>query len=193
MGHSEPLETSLTHEDHASCDDDTVREYVNWKDFFGLNKRKYFESLGASPSRLNPSIEKPPGFEKKSLPTQLRYAYLWDATTLPIIISYYLSHIEEERHLRVLKEHKEAIRWSLTNIKGIRPSMCMHIILLEDDRKPSVDAQRCLNPTVKEVVKKEVLKWLDVGVIYPISDRSWVWVSPVQVVPKNGGTSVVKN
>ena len=84
--------------------------------------------------------------------------------------------------LKVLKEHKEAIGRSLANIKGIRPSMCMHQILLEEDSKPIVDAQRSLNPSMKEVVRKEVLKWLDAGVIYPISDSSWV--SPVQVVPR---------
>ena len=64
----------------------------------------------------------------------------------------------------------------------------MHLILLEDGHKPSMEAQRRLNPTMKEVVRKEVLKWLDTGVIYPISDSAWV--SPVQVVPKKGGTTV---
>ena len=68
--------------------------------------------------------------------------------------------------------------------------MCMHRILLEDGHKPSVEAQRRLNPTMKEVVRKEVLKWLDTGVIYPISDSAWV--SPVQVVPKKGGTTVIR-
>ena len=67
----------------------------------------------------------------------------------------------------------------------------MHRILLEEDSKPIVDAQRCLNPSMKEVIRKEVLKWLDAGVIYPISDSSWV--SLVQVVPKKGGTTVVVN
>ena len=69
--------------------------------------------------------------------------------------------------------------------------MCMHKILLEDDSKPSMEAQRLLNPTMKEVVRKEVLKWLDSIVIYPISNSSWV--SPVQVMPKKWGTIVVKN
>ena len=64
--------------------------------------------------------------------------------------------------LKVLKEHKEAIGWSLAEIKGIGPSMCIHQILLEEDSKPIVNAQRCLNPSMKEVVRKEVLKWLDV-------------------------------
>ena len=65
----------------------------------------------------------------------------------------------------------------------------MHRMLLEEDSKLNMDAQRCLNPSMKEVVRKEVLKRLDAGVIYPISDSSWV--SPVQVVPEKGGTMVV--
>ena len=66
----------------------------------------------------------------------------------------------------------------------------MHRILLEDGHKPLVEAQQRLNPTMKEVVCTEVLKWLDVGVIYLISDNAWV--SPVQVMPKKGGTTVIK-
>ena len=66
----------------------------------------------------------------------------------------------------------------------------MHWILLEDGHKPSIEARRRLNPTMKEVIRKEVLKWLDAGVIYPISNS--LWVSPVQVVPKNGGTTVIR-
>ena len=119
-------------------------------DSFRLTKRKYFESLEASLSRL--SIENPPSLGEKPFPTHLRYAYLGEASTLPVIISSSLSHTEEKRLLRVLREHKEAIRWSLANIKGIRLSMCMHIIILKDDSKPSVDAQGCLNPTMKEFV-----------------------------------------
>ena len=127
----------------------------------------------------------------KQLPAHLKYAYLRESSTLPVIISSSLSNMEEEKLLKVLKEHKEAIGWSLADIKGIRPSMCMHQILLEEDNKLTVDAQRCLNPSMKEVVQKNVLKWLDAGVIYPISNSSWV--SLVQVVPKNGGITMVKN
>ena len=100
------------------------------------------------------SIEKPPSLEEKSLPAHLRYAYLVNTSTLPVIISFSLSHTEEEILLRVLREHKEEIEWSLTDIKWIRPSMCMHKILLEDESNPAVDAQRRLNPTMKEVVRK---------------------------------------
>ena len=65
--------------------------------------------------------------------------------------------------MRVLRDHKAAIRWSLDDLKEIRPSICMHRILLEDGYKLSVEAQRRMNPTMKEVFRKEVLKWLDVG------------------------------
>ena len=59
------------------------------------------------------------------------------------------------------------------------------------DHKLSIEHQRCLNPPMQEVVKKEIIKWLDAGVIYPIADSSWV--CPVQCVPKKGGMTVVPN
>ncbi|KAL4318173.1 hypothetical protein GQ457_18G014840 [Hibiscus cannabinus] len=67
----------------------------------------------------------------------------------------------------------------------------MHKILLDDNHKPTIDAQRRLNQAMKDVVRKEILKWLDVGIIYPISDSEWV--SPVQCVPKKGGITVISN
>ena len=137
---SEPLETSLTHDDPSSCGDETVQEYVKWMDSFGLNRKKYFESLGASPSQLTPSIKKPSIVEEKQLPNHLGYAYLREESTLPVIISSFISTMEEEKLLHILKEHKEEIGWSLVDIKGIRPSMSMHRILLEEDSKPTVDA-----------------------------------------------------
>ena len=159
-------------------------------DSFEPNRRKYFESLCESDKMPMPSDEQPPKMEQNPLPSHLKYAYLGMASTLPVIISASLTEFEEEKLLRVLRYHKTALGWSLVDLKGIRPSMCMHRILLEDGHKPSVEAQRRLNPTMKEVVRKEVLKWLDTGVIYPISDSAWV--SPVQVVPKKGGTTVIR-
>ena len=78
--------------------------------------------------------------EEKKLPNDLRYAYLGEESTLPVIISSSLSNMEEDKLLKILKDHKEAIGWSLADIKGTRPSMCMHRILLEEDSKPIVDA-----------------------------------------------------
>ena len=109
-------------------------------DSFCPNIRNYFKSLGASLSRLTPSIEKPPIVEEKQLPNHFRYAYLGKESTLPVIISSSLFNMEEEKLLKILKEHKEAIGWSLADIKGIRPSMCMHRILLEEDSKLTVDS-----------------------------------------------------
>ena len=129
--------------------------------------------------------------EMKVLPSHLKYVFLEEDGTKPVIISSSLSNIEEEKLLKVLKHNKEAIGWSLSDLKGISPSYCMHKILMEDNFKPVAQPQRRLNPTMKEVVRKEVVKLLEAGMIYPISDSSWV--SPVQVVPKKGGMTVVKN
>ena len=186
---TDPLETSLVENEPKNLSEE-AEEYVKWMDSFGHNRRKYFESLGEGAKSPVPSIEQPPKMEQKPLPSHLKYAYLGVESTLPVIISSSLTEMEEEKLLRVLRDHKQALGWSLVYLKGIRPSMCMHRILLEDDHKPSLEAQRRLNPTMKEVVRKEVLKWLDTGVIYPISDSAWV--SPVQVVPKKGGTTVIK-
>ena len=107
-----------------------------------------------------------------------------------MIVSASLTAAEEDKLLRVLRDHKDVLGWSLADLKRIRPSMCMHRIPPEDGHKPSVEAHRRLNPTMKEVVRKEVLKLLDARVIYPISDSAWV--SLVQVVPEKGGTTVIK-
>ena len=105
----EPLETSLTYGDPSSCEDETVQEYVKWMDSFSPNRRKYFESLGVSPSRLTPSIKKPPVVEEKHLLNHLRYAYLGEESTLLVIIPSFISNMEEEKVLKIIKEHKEAI------------------------------------------------------------------------------------
>ena len=155
---------------------------------------RQYETLGLADRETKlpkPSTEEPPNLELKPLPSHLRYAYLGDEETLPVIVSVSLTEEQEEKLLQVLKKFKKAIGWTIADIKGISPSLCMHKILLEDDYRGSIEQQRRLNPIMKEVVKKEVIKWLDAGIIYPISDSSWV--SPVQCVPKKGGITVVTN
>ena len=186
---TDPLEASLAHNTKAELSEE-AEEYLKWIDSFQLNRRKYYEPLGENTQTLVPSVERPSQLEQKPLPSHLKYAYLGESSTLPVIISAFMTVVEEEKLLRVLRDHKNDIRWSLDDLKGIHSSMCMHQILLEDGHKQSVVAQRRLNPIMKEVVRKEVLKWLDTGVIYLISDSSWV--SPVQVVPKKGGTIVIR-
>ncbi|CAN6579504.1 unnamed protein product [Malus baccata var. baccata] len=137
------------------------------------------------------NLEKAPKLELKPIPKHLKYAFLGEDETLSVIISSHLTTEEREKLIRVLKDHKTAITWSIADIKGINPATCMHRILLEEGAKPTREAQHRLNPLMMEVVKKEVIKLLGVGIIYPISDSKWV--SPVQVVPKRSGVTVVKN
>jgi hypothetical protein len=84
-----------------------------------------------------------------------------------------------------------AIGWTLADIKGISPSMCMHHKLLEENAKPTREMQRRLNVPMMEVVKAEILKLLDAGVIYPITDSKWV--ASIHVVSKKTGIMLVKN
>ncbi|KAM1515450.1 hypothetical protein ACFX10_014554 [Malus domestica] len=148
-------------------------------------------SIPVSTNKMLPSVIQAPVLELKPLPDHLKYVFLGDNETLPVIVSSSLTAIEEEKLIRVLKEHKTAIGWTLADIRGISPTTCMHRILLEEGAKPTREAQRRLNPPMMEVVKKEIIKLLDYGVIYPISDSRWV--SPVQCVPKKSGVTVVKN
>ena len=109
----------------------------------------------------------------------------------PVIISSSLESNQENKLLEILRTHKTPIGWTIVDIKGINPLICTHKIHLEEDVKPSRQPQQGLNLIMKEVVKKEVLKLLDVGVIYNIADSKWV--SPTQVVPKKSGVTVVAN
>ena len=133
---------------------------------------------------------KAPKVELKPLPHGVRYAFLGPNESYPVIVSSELTELELSQLLNALKKFRKAIGYSLDDIKGISPSLCMHRIHLEDESMTSIEHQRRLNPNLKDVVKKEILKLLDAGVIYPISDSKWV--SPVHVVPKKGGITVVK-
>ncbi|GJW31243.1 hypothetical protein Tco_0051275 [Tanacetum coccineum] len=137
-----------------------------------------------------PKVELPE-VELKELPPHLEYAFLEENNKLPVIISKDLSQDEKTSLINVLKNRKQAIAWKLSDIRGIDPEFCSHKILLEDDYEPSVQHQRRVNPKIHDVIKKEVEKLLDAGLIYPISDSPWV--SPVHCVPKKGGMTVVTN
>nr|GEX19800.1 DNA-directed DNA polymerase [Tanacetum cinerariifolium] len=114
-------------------------------------------------SKAKSSVEEPPELELKELPSHLEYAFLEDSNKLPKIF----------------------------DIKGIDPRFCTHKILMEDDYKPEVHSQRRVNPKFYDVIKKEVIKLFDAGMIYPISDSPWV--SPIHCVPKKRGMTVVAN
>ncbi|XP_070047250.1 uncharacterized protein [Nicotiana tomentosiformis] len=120
----------------------------------------------------NPSIEEPPILELKPLPSHLRYEFLGPCSTLPVILSSCLTNVQVDSTLAVLQRRKKAIGWTFTDTWGISPAFYMHKIILEEDAKPSVEHQRRLNEAMQKVVKKEIIKWLDAGVVYPISNNS---------------------
>ncbi|GKA33309.1 reverse transcriptase domain-containing protein [Tanacetum coccineum] len=133
------------------------------------------------------SLEEPPtDLELKTLPDNLEYVFLEEPSLLSMIISSQLSANNKNKLISVLKKHKQAFAWKTTDIPGICPSFCKHKIQLLDDKKPVVQKQRRLNPNMQEVVKKEIVKLLDTGIIYPIADSPWV--SPIHCVPKKGAT-----
>ena len=150
-----------------------------------------FEPLPPNKNKALPSEERPPKLELKPLPSHLKYTFLGAEETFPVIISSSLEMNQENQLLEILRTHIIVLGWTIVDIKGISPLICTHRIHLEEGVKPSRQPQRRLNPIIKEVVKKEVLKLLDVGVIYPIAESKWV--SPTQVVPKKSGVTVVAN
>jgi hypothetical protein len=129
--------------------------------------------------------------ELKQLPPGLQYVFLNGDRETPVIISDKLSNDETRRLVATLEKYRSAIGYSLKDLKGISPSLCTHRIPMEQDHKPIHEHQQQLNNAMREVVKKEVLKLLKARVIYPISDSEWV--SPVPVVPKKGGITIIRN
>nr|GEU66793.1 reverse transcriptase domain-containing protein [Tanacetum cinerariifolium] len=141
--------------DHANCDPEgdicLIEKLLN-DDPFQLPSMDLKQREVVKAKSL---IEEPPDLELKDLPSHLEYAYLEGADKLPVIIA-----------------------WKIIDIKGIDPRFCTNKILMEEDYKPAVQIQRRVNLKIHEVIKKEVIKLLDAGMIYPISDSSWIPTSP---------------
>ena len=135
--------------------------------------------------------KEPQKIEFKPLPAELKYAFLETNEQCPVVISSLLTTEQERNLLDLLKQNKQALGWKISDLKGISPSICTHHIYLEEESKAVRQPQRRLNPHLQEVVRVEVLKLPQAGIIYPISDSTWV--SPTQVVPKKSGVTTVKN
>ncbi|GJX08803.1 reverse transcriptase domain-containing protein, partial [Tanacetum coccineum] len=142
--------------------------------------------------KIKTSLEEPPtDLELKPLPDNLENIFLEEPSFQPVIISSQLSDENKNKLVSVLKNHKQAFAWKTTDIPGICSSFCKHKIQLLEDKKPVVQKQRRLNPNMQEVVKKEIVKLLNTGIIYPIADSPWV--SLIHCVPKKSGITVVTN
>nr|GFA50143.1 DNA-directed DNA polymerase [Tanacetum cinerariifolium] len=160
------------------------------------HQKNYFPTVHNDLKVIEPknnkhSDDEPLEVELKELPPHLEYAFLGENNKWPVIISKDLSVNEKSTLIEVLKSRKKAIAWKLTDIRGIDPEFCLHKILLEDDYSPKVQSQRRVNPKIHDVIKKEVKKLLDAGLIYPIFDSPWV--SPVYCVLKKGGMAIITN
>jgi hypothetical protein len=129
--------------------------------------------------------------ELKPLPSGLKYAFLNDNKESPVIISDKLSEYETIQLLTILEKHHSAFGYSIQDLKGISPTLCTHRIPIDLAYTPSREPQHRLNNAMRDVVKKEILKLLHAGIIYLVPHSEWV--SPVQVVPKKGGVTVVQN
>ena len=121
----------------------------------------------------------------------MEYGFLDDGQQKQVIIAANLAKYEKECLVGVLRKRQGVIAWKITDTKGISPAYCSHKINLEEGSKAVVQRQRRLNPNMQEAVKKEVVKLIDARIIYSISNSPWV--SPVQVVLKKGGMTVVAN
>ncbi|XP_058760778.1 uncharacterized protein LOC131634138 [Vicia villosa] len=147
------------------------------------------ECLALTPNPM--PCPKKPTLDLKPLPKTLRYEYLDDELKRPVIVNTELGATETENLLQVLRKYPSALGYNIADLKGISPSICMHCIMLEEDCKTSREHQRRINPILSTVVKDEVTKLLNAGIIYPISDSQWV--SPVHCAPKKGGITVTIN
>ncbi|XP_050875013.1 uncharacterized protein LOC127078615 [Lathyrus oleraceus] len=148
-----------------------------------------YECLALTPNHM--PCPKKLSIELKELPKNLRYEFLDQELNHPVIVSATLNRDETSQILDILLKYPSPLGYNIFDLKGISPSGSMHRILMEEDSKPSREHQRRLNPIMSDVVKKEVLKLLEAGIIYQISYSKWV--SPVHVVPKKGGVTVVEN
>ncbi|XP_070050650.1 uncharacterized protein [Nicotiana tomentosiformis] len=180
----DPLEACL-----MNLEDVVGEEFPEWvmdlEDQGFWKREPQFEPLHLEKRAIppaKPSIEEPPQLDPKPLPAHLGYAFLGPNSTLPVIISSGLLVVQIEQLLQVLQECKTAIGWTMKDIKGISPAFCMHKILLEEGHKPSREHQRRPNPNMKEVVEKEVIKWLDAGLAFEEMKKRLV-TAPIIVAP----------
>eukprot|EP00253_Pinus_taeda_P035613 PITA_35613 len=96
-----------------------------------------------------------------------------------------LEKSQQEELTKILQKHSIALAWEYTDMKGIDPKTCIHHIYIEENSRPIRQPQRRMNPNLREIVKEELQKLLNVNFIYPISNSRWV--SPLVIVHKKNG------
>nr|GEX77366.1 reverse transcriptase domain-containing protein [Tanacetum cinerariifolium] len=166
-----PNELSTLNDDFDPKGDiDLIEKLINKDPSPNLHPMKNEDLQQADVTITKPSIEEPLELELEDLPSHLEYAFFEGTDNLPVIISKEVKDEEKAALLKVLKAHKWAIAWKISDIKGEDPRFYTHKILMEDDFKPAVQHQRRVNLKIHEDIKKEVIKLLNARLIYPISD-----------------------
>jgi hypothetical protein len=126
------------------------------------------DDLGETIDLPTEEVPAQPPVELKPLPTGLRYAFLNGDKNTPIIISDKLSDEETSKLISILEKHRLVFGYSLQDLKGISPTLCTHRIPIDPASTPSCEPQCRFNNAMREVMKKEVLKLLHAGIIYPV-------------------------
>ena len=159
---TDPLEQYLLeHENDMHMDERDEIDKIVLEQYPILKNNLPVELLGDPPPPKGDPV-----FEMKQLPDTLKYAYLDEKEIYPVSISALFSERKEKKLLKTLRKHRAAIGYTLDDFKGISPTLCQHKIKTDPDFKPLADHQRRLNPKMKEVVRKEILKLLEAGIIY---------------------------
>ncbi|CAN6560696.1 unnamed protein product [Malus baccata var. baccata] len=164
---NDELLTCLTNHDATLSMEENMVDVIAALDSAPIHNPKWrhvYESLRVPMQPILSSSEQAPKLELKLLPSHLKYAHLGVNETLFVIIAADLNDTEEDKLLRVLRKYQDALGWTLADIKGISPALCMHRIFMEVGTKLTIEAQRRLNPIMKEVVRVEVMKLLDAGI-----------------------------
>jgi hypothetical protein len=183
----DPLQRAMENQANDQQDEELEEATKQLEPQDGSVEEENFEDIG----EIEPEEPQVPEVDLKPLPKGLKYEFWGPDKTYPVIVSDELSPEENEKLLNLLKNHRKVIGYPINDLKGLSPAFCTHRILMEDQCKPVVDHQKRLTHAMREVVKKEVIKLLDAGIIYLVPHREWV--SPVHCVPKKGGLTMVKN
>ena len=165
--HSEEINLEAECDTKLEPEDFKLDEVVN----FTIEWASSPSSLDPEPTSLTPlSFKSSPPLDLKVFPKYLKYAYIGEQETLPIIIAANLTIGQEGNLMTILRKHREAISWTMTDIKKLSLAIVQHWIHLNEEAKLKGDPHRRLNPIMQEDIQAEITKLLDNRVIYPISD-----------------------
>jgi hypothetical protein len=183
----DPLQRPMENQVNDQQDEELEEAMKGLEPQDGSVEEEKVEDIG----EIKPEDPQVPEVDLKPLPKGLKYEFLEQNKTYPVIVSDELSSEENEKLLILLKNRRKVIGYSVNDLKGLSPAFCTHRTPMEDQCKPIVDHQRRLTHAMREVVKKEVIKLLDVRIIYLVPHSEWV--SQVHCVLRKGGLTVVKN